>query len=248
MQNKLYTQEEYEFIGKSVFFPKQGILVVGDLHLGYEFTIRQPGSYVPATQFSETKKDLEDIFEVIKKRGNRLKKVIFLGDVKHFFSYMRAEKNLFEELLMLIGKHVKQENIIVIKGNHEKLANLADKEFVEIHKEKDLAFIHGDIENKQAFTKEIKTILMGHLHPAINLKDSQGIKSEKYKTFLLGKYKKKNIIILPSFLPSVEGTSINQHLSDTHCFLPAKKLQDFKVFIIGKNKTYEFGLLNSLMK
>ncbi|MBI2629103.1 hypothetical protein HYW74_03400 [Candidatus Pacearchaeota archaeon] len=149
-----------------------------------------------------------------------------------------------------IEKYIKRENIIVIKGNHEKMENLADKHFVDFYIQDDLAFIHGDEEIKQVFNKgkQIKTIVMGHLHPAITITDSQKIKSEKYKCFLVGTYKDKQIIILPSFLPIVEGTSINEYLSDSSCMIPKDILMSFRVYTIGENKNYDFGKLKKLIR
>ena len=45
---------EYEFIGKATYFPKQKVLAIGDMHLGHEFTFRDTGSFIPATQLIET--------------------------------------------------------------------------------------------------------------------------------------------------------------------------------------------------
>src|SRR3989338_576606 len=78
---------------------------------------------------------------------------IFLGDIKHYFAFHRGERNLFLDLMQEIEKHIKRENIIVIKGNHEKMENLADKHFLDFYIEKDLAFIHGDEPIKQTFSK-----------------------------------------------------------------------------------------------
>lgn len=239
---------KYEFIDKCVFFPKYGILTIGDLHLGYESMLREPGSLIPATQFNQTKEDLKNVFELIRKKGYKIKKVIFLGDIKHLFGYNKKEKNLFSELNTLIGKYVSEKNITALKGNHEKIAEIGDKKLVNYYIEEDTAFIHGDIEIKEAFDKKIKYIVMGHLHPAIMLRDSQKIKAEKYKCFLIGKYKTKEVIILPSFLPLVEGTSLNEHLSDNHCIIPKKILKNFYVHIIGDNKMYKFGSLKKLIK
>ena len=240
---------EYEFIDKAVFFPKKGILVIGDLHLGYEYMIRETGSLMPATQFRQTKDDIKNIFNIMNKKGYKLNKVIFLGDIKHFFGYNKGEKNLFLELKSLIGKYINEESIIVLKGNHEKMAEIADKKLVNYYVENEVAFIHGDIEIKEVFGKNIDYIVMGHLHPAITLRDSQNIKAEKYKCFLTGKYKSKNFIILPSFLPLVEGVSLNEHLNDNQCIIPKKSLKNFNVYIIdGKNKVYKFGALKKLIK
>ena len=63
---------KYGFIGKCLFFPQKGILVIGDLHLGYEYMLRETGSLIPATQFKQTKDDLSNIFELIRKKGYKV--------------------------------------------------------------------------------------------------------------------------------------------------------------------------------
>ncbi len=239
--------KDFQFIGKTLYLEKPKILVIGDLHLGYEYTFRESGSLIPATQFQDTKKDLELVFKELKKQKKKIEKVIFLGDVKHFFAYNRGEKNLFLELLVLIGNHVKRDDIIVLKGNHEKMAEIADKHLVDYYIEDGLAFIHGDKEYSEIFKNNISTIIMGHLHPAITLIDSQKIKKEKYKCFLIGKYKGKEAIILPSFLPTIEGTSINEYLREGSCIIPSKEIKKFNVYIVGENNVFNFGKLNKLI-
>jgi len=88
---------------------------------------------------------------------------------------------------------------------------------------------------------------MGHLHPATYLTDKIGcIKKEKYKCFLIGKWKNKKIIILPSFFSLIEGTDIEQDKDygknkyKDFSIIPKKKLKKFNIFIVGKDKIYEF--------
>ena len=52
---------EYEFIGKGLYIKKQGILAIGDLHLGYESMLTGSGSYLKLDQFEQTKKELIEI-------------------------------------------------------------------------------------------------------------------------------------------------------------------------------------------
>ena len=248
MKKLTKTSTKYEFIDKCVYFPKNKILAIGDMHLGHEFTLRQPGSNIPATQINETKKDLKKVFKFLKKEKKEVKKVIFLGDIKHFFAYKRAETNLILEILELVGKYVKKEDIILIRGNHEKIAEIADKKLVNYYIDNNLAFIHGDDYFSEISNKKIKTIVMGHLHPAITISDSQKVKSEKYKCFLTGKYRSKEFIILPSFIPSVEGVSVNVYMSDSHCIIPIRNLMNFEVHAIGKKEVLNFGNLKNLIK
>ena len=41
---------KYEFISKAVFLPEKEILVIGDLHLGFENMLKKSGILIPETQ------------------------------------------------------------------------------------------------------------------------------------------------------------------------------------------------------
>ena len=111
---------KFEFIDKAVFFPEQGILAIGDLHIGYEQSLRDSGILIPETQLKDIINNLEDIIKEIKSKSHKLKKIIFLGDIKHYFGYEWREKFYFNKILDFLREHVKDENIILIKGNHDK--------------------------------------------------------------------------------------------------------------------------------
>ncbi|MFA5992956.1 MAG: metallophosphoesterase [Candidatus Pacearchaeota archaeon] len=250
MQLNLFEQadknKEYELIGKSLFLIKQKILVIGDLHLGFEFMLREGGSLLPQTQIKQTIDDLNEIFNYLKNRKVKINKIVFLGDIKHFFAYKSQEKNIFLDVMKVIEKHVSRENVILLKGNHEKI-DIADRTFLTHYIYEDTIFIHGDKFIPEIKDKSIKKVIMGHLHPAIRINDSQSNRSEKYKCFLIGKYKGKQFFILPSFFPLVEGSSVNDHVEKEACIVPPEKLKTFNVFIVGdKNSIYDFGKLKSL--
>ena len=77
---------------------------------------------------------------------------------------------------------------------------------------------------------------MGHLHPSVILSDKQKIKREKYKCFLVGIYKKKEVIILPSFIGSVKGTSMNEqgYMDKKFSVIPNKSISGFEVYAINE--------------
>ena len=235
---------QYEFISKALFFPQHGILVIGDLHIGYDEMLRQSGILVPERQIKELIAELKNIFKKIESKNHEIKKIIFIGDIKHAFSFEKTERNEFQEVIEFLGEKLPQENIILIKGNHDTIDYTFEGNFKDYHIEKDIAFIHGHEMIKQAFSEKIKTIVMGHLHPSIVLSDKAEVKRERYKCFLEGDYKGKKVLILPSFLDIIEGTPVNEFPEGYHDFfsiIPKTALVDFKVHVVGEDKVYEFG-------
>ena len=68
-------EQKYEFIDKSLFFPKQGILVIGDLHLGYDFMLQQSGVLIPERQVEEVIEELKKIFKTIESKKQKKIKI-----------------------------------------------------------------------------------------------------------------------------------------------------------------------------
>ena len=77
-------------------------------------------------------------------------------------------------------------------------------EVVDEYEFNDILIMHGHKEIK--IPKNIKTIVIAHEHPAVSLKD--GPRQETYKCFLKGKYKRKELIVLPSLNLVTEGTDM----------------------------------------
>jgi putative SbcD/Mre11-related phosphoesterase len=236
--------EDYIFLNKTLFFPEKGILAIGDLHLGFEYQLQQSGVLVPERQVQEVIEELKTIFNQVKEKNLKLKKIVFLGDVKHSFSYEWKEKNYFNEIINFLKSYVKDKDIILIKGNHDTIDYSFSDKLQDYYIEDELAFCHGHELFSEVFEKKIKTIVMGHLHPSIILSDKQNIKREKYKCFLVGKFKKKNVIIMPSFLATIEGTTINSleyEYENYFSIIPKKTLMNFEVYIVGEKDVYDFG-------
>ncbi|VVB79804.1 Calcineurin-like phosphoesterase [uncultured archaeon] len=242
--------EKFLLLNKSVFFPEEGILAIGDLHLGYEKMLKTSGFEFPINQIKETKQELEKIFLEIKKQKFKLKKIVILGDLKHHFNFEVEEKFEIRKLLSFLEESVSRENIIILKGNHEKI-NFREAEYKDYFVEKTVAFTHGDKLFPKILDKKIKTIVMGHLHPAVLIHDPKSHKKEKYKCFLVGKWKGKTAIVLPSFLQIIEGTDIRsesaRHKDNNFLIIPRKNLLKFKVFIPDKTgKVFEFPKLERI--
>jgi len=107
---------EHIFIGKSIFFPETGILAIGDLHVGYEHALIESGILIPEQQVKDIIEDLRKIIEEIKIKRFVLKKIVFLGDIKHYFNYEWKERFNFNKILDFLREFVKDSDIILIKG------------------------------------------------------------------------------------------------------------------------------------
>ena len=241
---------DYIFLNKTLFFPEKGILVVGDLHLGYEYQLQQSGVLIPEQQVKEVIEELKEIFSDIKK-DFELKKIVFIGDIKHSFAYEWKEKNYFREVITFLKDYVKEKDIILIKGNHDTIDYSFSDKLQDYYIVGELAFCHGNGLFEEVFEKKIKTIVIGHLHPSIIISDKQNIKREKYKCFLIGKFKGKEIIIMPSFLTTIEGTTINSleyEYKDYFSIIPRKTLMNFECYVVGEKEIYDFGKIRKLSK
>ena len=241
---------DYIFLNKCLFFPEKGILAVGDLHIGYEYQLQQSGVLIPEYQIKEIIEELKTIFNEIKEKNFKLKKIVFIGDIKHSFSYEWKEKNYFKEIMNFLKDYVKEESIILIKGNHDTIDYSFSDKLQDYFIEDDLAFTHGHEMFMEILDNKIKTIVIGHLHPSVLISDKQGIKREKYKCFLVGKSHGKETIILPSFLATIEGTTINNleyEYEDYFSIISKKDLENFEVFVVGEKEVYNFGKVKKLI-
>lgn len=234
--------DEYLFIGKSLFFPKHGILVIGDLHIGYEAMLRQSGVLVPERQVKDIIADFKNIFNEIKKQGHELRKIIFIGDIKHAFGFEKSEKYEFQKVIEFLGDYLPQENIILLKGNHDTIDYTFEGLMKPFYIEDGILFLHGHKRIPELEDKLVHTIVFGHIHPSVLFEE--GAKKEYYKCFLTGKSKGKEIIIVPSFLGFVEGTPINDYKEDyveTFSIVLKKDIMKFNVHAIGDGEVLDFG-------
>lgn len=230
-----------KIIGLTLYLEKQSILVMADTHIGYEEALNKQGVLIPRLQFKEIMKNLEEVFSKAKPEL-----IVMLGDIKHEFGTISRQE--WRDTLNLLDFILEKARVVLIKGNHDTiLGPLANKKNLKV---KDyfiadgVLFCHGhkilDKEIKEKEWKKLKTIIIGHEHPAISIRDD--VRIEKYKCFLLGKYKRKNLVVMPSFNFVTEGTDVLQEklLSP---FL--KNISDFKAFVVG-DKVYDFGLISKL--
>src|SRR3989344_5087635 len=201
-----------EYIGKCLLVEtkRKKILVIGDLHFGYDEAMRTGGVMLPNNLYDEIVNDMEKIFDELK--GREIDEIVLLGDLKHQFgSISGSEWNDVLRFIDYLSERCKK--IVIIKGNHDKIIDpIARKRGIEVKEDyivDGMCFLHGDNDFDGAgeiYYKRIKCWIMGHGHPAVTLREKKGVKTEKYKCYLVGKWKGKEIIIVPSFFPFNEGS------------------------------------------
>jgi len=241
--------QKYVFIGKTLFFPKERVLVVGDLHLGYEEALRQRGLEIPINQFKEVTEELEKTIENIRARYGKIEEIIFLGDIKHHFNYLATEREGLRRLISFLRKFGIEENhVIFIRGNHEK--NEKNGKYCDFYILKDIVFVHGHKDFLELYDKKINLIIMGHIHPTVTLSDEMKVKVEKFKCFLVGRHKNKDFVVLPSFISLTEGVNVGEFDENERDFsiVPQSELMNFDVYVASEpgEEALCFGKLKSI--
>lgn len=149
------------------------ILVVADLHIGWEAALTEKGIHVP----SQTPKILTKMLRLIK--TCKPTSLILLGDVKHAVARIKMEEwrdipDFFETL----GKKV--PDIQVVPGNHDGNIEPLLPADVEILPTKgvvigDVGLFHGHAWPTPELL-ECQTLITGHVHPVVAFRDPLGFR------------------------------------------------------------------------
>lgn len=211
-------------MSKKITFSKEravkveDILVLGDLHIGYEAELFQSGISIP----SQTCRMFERIKKLIKEMN--VNKILFLGDVKHNIPFPS-----FQERIELFGFFKDLEEIakvIIVKGNHDGDIEKYLPSGIKITggsgiKIKNLGFAHGHAWINKELLK-CKYLFLAHEHPAIEFRDRLGYKAiepcwiiakplkEKFENKFKEKCRIRKIIVIPAFNHLIGGMSFNR--------------------------------------
>ncbi|MDD5133444.1 MAG: metallophosphoesterase [Candidatus Nanoarchaeia archaeon] len=233
----LYKNKE-RVLAKDLFLylEKEKMLILSDLHIGLEEAMNKQGILLPRFQFQELVKRIEKVFKELE-----IKKIIVNGDLKHEFGTISSQE--WSQTLKIINILSTKAELILVKGNHDTIlgpiAEKKDIKVLEYYKVNDIYICHGHKIPENKDFKDSKLVIIGHEHPAVSFKERP---TEKFKCFLVGKYKNKTLIVQPSLNLISEGTNVTKEklLSP---FL--KNLKDFKVYVFEK-ELYKFGKLKDI--
>jgi putative SbcD/Mre11-related phosphoesterase len=147
------------------------VLVVADLHIGWEVTLAQKGVHVP----SQTPKILDKMLRLIELY--KPKALIFLGDVKHTIARVEMEEwrdipNFFDA----IGRKV--SDIQVVPGNHDGNLEPLLPETVKILPSTGVVLGNVGLFHGHAWPApellECRSLIIGHVHPMVAFRDPMG--------------------------------------------------------------------------
>ncbi|MFB6088324.1 MAG: metallophosphoesterase [Candidatus Aenigmatarchaeota archaeon] len=204
------------------------ILVVGDLHLGFEYEIYKSGISLPSKMKDIKKQILGLITETNSDR------IILLGDVKHNIPNTSwQERKEIPELLESLSNRIRVD---VTPGNHDGNLEELAPDNVKIHprsgfKLEEFYFCHGHAWPKPSLL-ESKYLVMSHIHSSVEFRDELGYRSVKRcwvrgnmeKEKMCEKYNKeeamtKKGIIVPVFNSLVSGVPVNRNKKENEEYI-----------------------------
>jgi len=221
-----------EIIDLCLYLRKEKILVVGDMHIGLEEALQKQGFFIPRFDIQEVIGRFKKIFSIVE-----IEKIILIGDVKHEFGAISDQE--WRDTLKVLDFLLEKRNLIIIRGNHDTILGPISKkrgiEIIEKYKVNKILFVHGD----KIINDDSKIIVIGHEHPAVSFKSRP---DEKFKCFLVGKFKNKTLIIIPSFNFLNEGGDITKEKTLSPYI---KNIKSFKVYVV-EDKVRDFGFVKDL--
>ena len=187
----------------ALWIPESRTALVADVHLGYSWAQRRRGELGPLADARARDKLLTVISEL------RPLQIVFLGDLVHAPRPCPPEREWIEGTLLAVGQ---TSAVIAVKGNHDRAFA---REFghlpvrvCEHWSDGRVIAVHGD-RLAAAPVAENKTLVVGHLHPCLSVRDAAGA-TQKLPIFLVNRY----CIVLPAFSPFARGYDVSCGLPD----------------------------------
>ncbi len=196
----------------ALWLPGSKTILIADVHLGYSWAQRRRGELGPLADARAREK----LFCVAGELQPEV--VVFLGDLVHAPRPCAPEREWIEETLTILTQRAV---IVAVRGNHDRAFA---KEFghlnlktVEAWSSDGLTAIHGD-RLATAAIPEHGTLILGHLHPCLGIRDSSGA-NQKVPLFLVNQH----CVVLPAFSPFARGYDVGSGLPQEliRCFRKA---------------------------
>lgn len=219
-----------EAIDLGMYLLEHQTLIFSDFHLGFEESLNRQGVLVPRMHYKDIITRLDLIFSELKTQKKNVNTIVITGDLKHDFGKIQRQE--WKDILNLVDYFLKHApKLVLIKGNHDSIlqpvANKKGIKLVPNHRVDDILVIHGDVLPKDL--AGVKTIIMGHEHPAIGLRAKGRV--ERYKCYLVGTFKRRTLIVQPSFNLLIEGSDVLEE----HFLSPLlTNVSSFQTFVVDE--------------
>ena len=214
--------------------PSSQTAFIADTHLGYSWAQRRRGELGPLADFRTKEKLLQLCNELAPQR------LVFLGDLVHAPRPCQPEREWIETTLNELSHRAE---LISVRGNHDRAfarefghlplyncESWSDGQFMAVHGDRfDFAWPEG------------QAVLMGHLHPALPVRDASGA-GHQLPVFLAG----AQCVVLPAFSPFARGYNVGcgfPHEVD-RCFAGA----DVNAFAITGKRVVSLGPLRQAVE
>lgn len=144
------------------------ILIIADLHLGWELSLAKNGIHIP----SQMPKILEKILKIID--ATTPNTLVILGDIKHTIT--KPLPNEWQDIPKFFNALKKKViDIQIIKGNHDGNLKPLLPEKIQLHPSPgivvgDLGLFHGHATPTEHLLN-CSTLIMGHIHPRVIFRD-----------------------------------------------------------------------------
>ncbi len=181
----------------ALWIPETRTALVADVHLGYSWAQRRRGELGPLADVIAKEKLLRLTDELTPRE------FVFLGDLVHAPRPCKPEREWIEDVLTNIRLRA---HIVAVRGNHDRAFA---REFghlplttVETWSAPGILALHGD-RLASAPIPESATLIMGHLHPSLALRDASGA-NQRVPLFLVSPH----CVVLPAFSPFARGFDV----------------------------------------
>ncbi len=220
---------------------KSKVMVIADLHMGYEGVMQNQGIFFPRYQ---KRIILQRLDKIIKQQ--KPKEIIINGDLKHEFGKnLRQEWKEIEEILQFLTSKVE---VSVVRGNHDNfLKTILSRYDIELKMcfERDgMILVHG---HKEIEVEKCESLIIGHEHPSLKLRDDVGAVIN-LPCFLF--HPERNIVVLPAFSPLAMGTDVLQANNEDFLSPILRKIgcDDFKAYAISESVIMDFKRIRDIKK
>ena len=222
------------------------ILVVADLHIGYERTLFKKDQY----SVNLAERIIQRFEQLV--ANVKPSEVIILGDLKHSIRDFSPQE--FNKVAVLLNQIQQKASLTIVRGNHDADIELVVPDDTQIipasgfklsFDSQQVFLIHGHAQPTQDIL-DCSSLLMAHIHPVIAISSLKNritthrvwVKA-KWKPTIIDAMKKwlgkttinsrranldqllnMRVLILPAFLDLLRGHVLNSEVTENHLGIP----------------------------